>query len=65
MLTLVRDTLVAVGKTIIMVTHDPQDARTVADHVILISDHTAHPPVPTEALFTNPPAALRSYLGDS
>lgn len=61
MLTLVRDTLA--GRCILMVTHDPADARAVADQVVLISDGTAAPPVATKALFDDPPPALRAYLG--
>ena len=51
------------GATVLMVSHDPRDARRVADEVILVAEGVAHPPVRTAALFDNPPEALRAYLG--
>ena len=50
--------------TVLMVTHDPADARRFADQTILVADGIAHPPVPTAGLFDDPPPALRAYLGD-
>ena len=64
MLGLVRDRLVAAqGRTVVVVTHDPQDARAFADRIVLVADGVAHPPRATAALFADPPAALRDYLG--
>ena len=63
MLTLVRDRLVGQGRTVIIVTHDPQDARDFADQVVLVTDGVAHPPRDTAVLFEDPPQALRDYLG--
>lgn len=63
MLELVRTTLKAAGKTVLMVTHDPFDAKSVADHVVLVADGIAHAPVRTAALFADPPKALQDYLG--
>jgi len=63
MLTLVRDVLVKAGKTVVMVTHDPQDAQAVADRVVLVADGEALAPVATQAIFEDPPEALRAYLG--
>lgn len=51
------------GATVLMVSHDPQDARKFAEEVILVEAGIAHPPVETAALFDDPPAALRAYLG--
>lgn len=51
------------GATLLMITHDPDDARRVATHVILVEDGRASPPVESSALFANPPEALRRYLG--
>ncbi len=48
---------------ILMVTHDPADARRFASHTVLVADGIAHPPTATEALFANPPKALADYLG--
>lgn len=63
MLRLVTDVLVAAGKTVVMVTHDPQDALRIADAVVLVADGYAAEPVETQALFANPPTALKDYLG--
>lgn len=63
MLTLVRDKFIADGQTVLMVTHDPEDARRFAQHVIVVADGTAHEPVETKAAFENPSPALRQYLG--
>lgn len=63
MLDLVRELLVSYGKTVIMVTHDPADAKRIADDVVLVADGVAVPPVPTAEIFASPPEALLSYLG--
>ncbi|KQI70254.1 thiamine ABC transporter ATP-binding protein [Loktanella sp. 3ANDIMAR09] len=63
MLELVHRTLVQAGRTVLMVTHDPSDARAWADQVILVADGVVQPPRPASALFADPPAALRAYLG--
>ena len=63
MLDLVADVATAAGATVLLVTHDPADARRFADQTVLLADGTANPPVPTAALFENPPAALSDYLG--
>lgn len=49
--------------TVLMVTHDPEDARSFAPQTILIEDGTARSPTPTGALLDNPPPGLRAYLG--
>ncbi len=51
------------GATVLMVTHDPRDALGFADQTILVADGVAAAPVATQALFSNPPAALTAYLG--
>ena len=51
------------GATLLFVTHAPEDARRIADHVILVADGRAAPPIATGAIFADPPAALRRYLG--
>lgn len=63
MLDLVRTTLATENKSIVMVTHDPSDAQRVADHVVLVADGMAHPPVDVQTIFNNPPPALKAYLG--
>ena len=49
--------------TVLMVTHDPGDARSFAPQTILVDGGVAHPPVPTGPLLDNPPPGLRAYLG--
>ena len=49
--------------TLIFVTHAPEDARRIADQVVLVDGYRAHPPAATEALFADPPPALKAYLG--
>ena len=63
MLDLVTETANETGATVLMVTHDPADARRFADLTVLVADGVAAAPVPTAALFANPPPALRDYLG--
>lgn len=63
MLDLVRDQLLAAGKTVIMVTHDPDDARRIADKVAIVADARVAEPMATDALLDNPPPALAAYLG--
>lgn len=63
MLGLVRDLADETGATLLMVSHEPDDARTIADEVILVTDGRAHAPVATAEIFANPPAALQDYLG--
>ena len=49
--------------TVVLVTHDPADARRFADVVGLVHDGVADAPVATDAIFADPPPALRAYLG--
>lgn len=51
------------GTTVVLVTHDPADARRFADVVGLVHDGVADAPVATDAIFADPPPALRAYLG--
>lgn len=51
------------GQTVLMVTHDPADARRFAQAMVLLADGIAAPPVETARLFADPPRALRAYLG--
>jgi thiamine transport system ATP-binding protein len=63
MLDLVAEVAAETGATVLMVTHDPADARRFAGLTVLVADGTAAAPVPTDALFADPPPALRDYLG--
>lgn len=65
MLALVAEVAEETGATVLMVTHDPQDAKRFADSTILVTDGTAHPPQDTATLFAHPPQALAEYLGQT
>lgn len=51
------------GATVLMVSHDPNDARRIADQVVLVAEGRAYPPRATAELLDNPPPALKAYLG--
>ncbi|WP_394198855.1 thiamine ABC transporter ATP-binding protein [Litoreibacter albidus] len=51
------------GLTVLMVTHDPKDARQLDGSTILVADGIAHAPVPTGPFLDAPPDVLRDYLG--
>jgi thiamine transport system ATP-binding protein len=61
MLDLVAQVAGAAG--VIMITHDPADARRLCPQTVLVAEGIAHPPAPTQALLDAPPPALRDYLG--
>ena len=63
MLMLVRELAVETGATLLMVTHDPEDAAMIGDQTVLVAEGQVHAPVDTGELFSNPPEALRAYLG--
>jgi thiamine transport system ATP-binding protein len=63
MLALVAEVAAETGATVLMVTHDPADARAFADRTVLVAEGVAAAPTPTAALFADPPPALRAYLG--
>lgn len=52
------------GATLLMVSHDPSDARRIADDVIVVAEGRAEPPKAAIPLLDNPPPALQAYLGD-
>lgn len=64
MLDLVREVAAETGATVLMVSHDPGDARRIADLTIYLGEGRAQPPRPTPALFSDPPEALARYLGN-
>ena len=63
MLDLAVRALADAGRTMMMVTHDPNDALRVADRVVFVEGGVAQAPVATKALFADPPAELAAYLG--
>lgn len=63
MLDLLSDVAGQTGATVLMVTHDPGDARRFADLTVLVADGVAHAPRETARLLDDPPPALARYLG--
>ncbi|MFN4156977.1 MAG: ATP-binding cassette domain-containing protein [Gemmobacter sp.] len=63
MLDLVAQIATDTGATVLLVTHDPADARRLCPLTCLVADGAAHPPQPTTALLNDPPPALAAYLG--
>ena len=64
MLDFVAELTAETGATLLMVTHDPEDAARLADVIVHVSDRRAHPPEEAQAMLRDPPPALRAYLGD-
>ncbi|MGB7317655.1 MAG: ATP-binding cassette domain-containing protein [Planktotalea sp.] len=64
MLDLVAQLCDETGAGVMMVSHDPSDAKRICQHAILVADARAHAPVETSKLLANPPDALRAYLGE-
>ncbi len=63
MLDLVKEVAADLGALVMMVTHDPEEARRLGGRSVLVAEGVAHGPVPVEDLLANPPAALAAYLG--
>lgn len=63
MLALVDDIARDTGSLVMLVTHDPGDARRFGDLAVFVQDGVAHPPQPAAALLDAPPPALAAYLG--
>jgi thiamine transport system ATP-binding protein len=65
MLALVKDVADETGALVLMVTHDPKEARALGGLTAFVAGGLVHPPVETTALLDNPPPALRDYLGQN
>jgi thiamine transport system ATP-binding protein len=65
MLDLVKSVAVETGATVLMVSHDPDDALRIADLTLYLGEGRAQAQVPTAGLFGDPPRALAAYLGDA
>jgi thiamine transport system ATP-binding protein len=63
MLDLAATILGASGRTLVLVTHDPDDALQLGGDICLVADGFVTRPAPSAALLANPPPALRDYLG--
>lgn len=63
MLDLVGEVGDSLAALVVMVTHDPRDARDFADEVVLVAHAKAYAPVETGRFFGDPPQAFRDYIG--
>ncbi len=63
MLDLVAEIADETGATVLMVSHDPDDALSFSGQTVLVATGVAHAPRPTAALFADPPPELAAYLG--
>ncbi|MEJ6709243.1 MAG: thiamine ABC transporter ATP-binding protein [Amylibacter sp.] len=63
MLDLVAEIVDAAKATLIMVTHQPEDALWITDQTVLVANGMAHAPKDTVELLNNPPEVLQAYLG--
>lgn len=62
MLGLVRELAQAQGATVLMISHDPDDARRIAEETIVVANGQAAAPMPTQEVLDKPPQALQEYL---
>jgi thiamine transport system ATP-binding protein len=65
MLILVKRIQVERGLTVLMVTHEPTDAKLIADQVIFVADNVVHKPKALKAFFRTQEAAVQQYLGST
>jgi thiamine transport system ATP-binding protein len=63
MLALVREVAQETGALVLMVTHDPEDARGLGGRTAFVAGGNVRPPVETQALLADPPADVQEYLG--
>ena len=63
MLDLVGEVADRLQALVMMVTHDPSDARRFAQEVVLVADGEAQSPISCDQFFADPPKAFRDYLG--
>ncbi|MEO0486151.1 MAG: ATP-binding cassette domain-containing protein [Pseudomonadota bacterium] len=62
MFELLNQTVARIGATLLIVTHDPEEAARM-DQIIVVDGGRADPPEDASELLANPSAALRTYLG--
>lgn len=63
MLDLVAEVADEARSTVLLVTHEPEDARRFAELAVVVAGGIAAPPQPTGDILDDPPPALRDYLG--
>jgi len=63
MLDLVEMVRASQNATLLLVTHNPEDARRIAAETIVVANGKVAKPQPTDMLLDNPPRELSEYLG--
>lgn len=63
MLALVQDLAARLEATLLMITHDPLDARALGGMVSFVDNNRAAAPVEATRFFTDPPPEAQEYLG--
>ncbi len=63
MLALVKDVATETSALILMVTHDPEEARALGGMTAFVADGQVAPPRATTDLLGSPPPVVRAYLG--
>nr|WP_242678987.1 ATP-binding cassette domain-containing protein [Rhodobacter calidifons] len=63
MLDLVREVAAETGALVLMVTHDPQDARALGGSLAFVTQGRVSAPVETAALLADPTPEVQDYLG--
>jgi len=64
MLRLVKALHASEGLTTLLVTHQPDDAQSIAERVIFVDKGVVHAPVETRKFFAATDKGIRSYLGE-
>jgi thiamine transport system ATP-binding protein len=65
MLLLVKRIQTERGLTVLMVTHEPADAKLIADQVMFVADNKVRKPEPVTVFFKSRDAAVQAYLGSA
>ncbi len=65
MLLLVKRIQTERGLTVLMVTHEPEDAKLIADQVMFVAHNKVRKPEPLTAFFMSQDAAVQEYLGST
>ncbi|MBB5516795.1 thiamine transport system ATP-binding protein [Rubricella aquisinus] len=63
MMALLRRVMADKALTVLIVSHQPEDAARIADDIAVVAEGRVAPPQDRETLLANPPGALRDYLG--
>lgn len=62
MLDLVASIAAETGATVLLVTHEPRDARLLCPETVAVADGRAAPPAPTARVLADPPPGLAAWL---